>query len=173
MTTGLGAASKLKRGTSNGNSLCGGNSAGSREICATFQRDNLRRHFSVRIRPPQPRSRSLGRTRVVVTKVLGASLNYRMQPRRRRALKSGPVQTPKALLGIGGRASVTRFIHGCPKGLHQGSGFAIRGGAHQQYCEAQHPLCPVRCGRRNDYRFRDSLLHSGPRCGVHPLGGQA
>src|SRR5438034_11664614 len=27
------------------------------EIWATFQRDNLRRHFSVRIRPPQPRSR--------------------------------------------------------------------------------------------------------------------
>ena len=50
---------------------------------------------------------------MVVTKVLGASLNYRMQPRRRRALKSGPVQTPKPLLGIRGRASVTRFIHGC------------------------------------------------------------
>src|SRR5262249_19212123 len=32
-----------------------------------------------------------------------------------------------------------------------------------QYCEAQHPLCPVRCGRRNYYRFWGSLLHSGPR----------
>jgi hypothetical protein len=31
---------KLKRGSSNGNSLCGGNSAGSREMCATFQGDN-------------------------------------------------------------------------------------------------------------------------------------
>src|SRR5437879_6122810 len=32
------------------------NSAGFQEIWATFQRDNLRRHFSVRIRPPQPGS---------------------------------------------------------------------------------------------------------------------
>ena len=31
--------------SSNANSLCGQNSAGSPQICATFQRDNLRRHF--------------------------------------------------------------------------------------------------------------------------------
>jgi hypothetical protein len=33
------------RRSSNANSLCGRNSAGSPEICATFQRDILRRHF--------------------------------------------------------------------------------------------------------------------------------
>jgi len=32
-------------GSSNANSLCGRNSAGSPEICATFQRHILRRHF--------------------------------------------------------------------------------------------------------------------------------
>src|SRR3989440_7640884 len=34
-----------KRRSSNANSLCGGNPAGFPEICATFQRDILRRHF--------------------------------------------------------------------------------------------------------------------------------
>jgi hypothetical protein len=58
-------AKRLRRG-SNANSLRGQNSAGFLEICAAFQRDNLRRHFRVRVLPPQPRSRSLGRTRVVV-----------------------------------------------------------------------------------------------------------
>ena len=33
------------RRSSNANSLCGRNSAGSPKICATFQRDILRRHF--------------------------------------------------------------------------------------------------------------------------------
>jgi hypothetical protein len=37
-------------------SLCSQNSAGPPQICATFQRDILRRHFRVRILPPQPRS---------------------------------------------------------------------------------------------------------------------
>src|SRR6516165_9849542 len=36
---------RLHRRSSNANSLCGRNSAGSPEICATFQRDILRRHF--------------------------------------------------------------------------------------------------------------------------------
>jgi hypothetical protein len=94
---------------------------------------------------------------VVVTKVLGGELKLQDAAEAEACSEIGSGANPQALLGIGGRASVTRFIHGCPKGLHQGSGFAIRGGAHQQYCEAQHPLCPVRCGRRNDYRFRDSL----------------
>src|SRR5262249_36921328 len=35
----------LPRRSSNANSLCGRNSAGSLEICATFQRDILRRHL--------------------------------------------------------------------------------------------------------------------------------
>src|SRR6266540_1787092 len=56
MTTGLGPTSKLKRGSSNGNSLCGGNSPGSREICATFQRDNLRRHRYSVVLDPEPSS---------------------------------------------------------------------------------------------------------------------
>jgi hypothetical protein len=49
-------AKRLRRG-SNANSLRGQNSAGFLEICAAFQRDNLRRHFRVRVLPPQPRSR--------------------------------------------------------------------------------------------------------------------
>jgi hypothetical protein len=52
-------AKRLRRG-SNANSLRGQNSAGFLEICAAFQRDNLRRHFRVRVLPPQARSRSLG-----------------------------------------------------------------------------------------------------------------
>jgi hypothetical protein len=38
------AASPPRR-SSNANCLCGQNSAGFPQICATFQRDNLRRHF--------------------------------------------------------------------------------------------------------------------------------
>jgi hypothetical protein len=40
----------------NANSLGGRNSAGFLEICATFQEDNLRRHFRVRVLHGQPRS---------------------------------------------------------------------------------------------------------------------
>ena len=36
---------KILRGSSNANGLCGQNSAGFPEICGTFQRGNLRRHF--------------------------------------------------------------------------------------------------------------------------------
>src|SRR5262245_11247191 len=63
-----------------------------------------------------------------------------------------------------GHESGGLYLRGlCPEGLHQGGRFAVRGGAHQQYCQAQNPLCPVRCGRRNDYRLRDALLHPWPR----------
>jgi hypothetical protein len=41
----LGPSCASHRRSSNANSLCGRNSAGSPEICATFQRDILRRHF--------------------------------------------------------------------------------------------------------------------------------
>ena len=41
----LGPSCAPLRRSSNANSLCGGNSAGSPKICATFQRDILRRHF--------------------------------------------------------------------------------------------------------------------------------
>jgi 3-dehydroquinate dehydratase len=37
------------------------------------------------------------------------------------------------------------------EGLHKGGSAAICGGAHQQYCEAQHPLRPLRCGGGDDH----------------------
>jgi hypothetical protein len=40
-----GRAASPQRRSSNANSLYGQNSAGFPQICATFQRDNLRRHF--------------------------------------------------------------------------------------------------------------------------------
>ena len=43
-----------QRRSSNANSLQSQNSAGFRQICAIFQRDNLRRHFRVRILHAQP-----------------------------------------------------------------------------------------------------------------------
>src|SRR5262249_45624756 len=43
------------------------------------------------------------------------------------------------------------------------AGFALKHCIKGAGCKAQHLLRPVRCGRRNDYRLRDSLLHSGPR----------
>jgi hypothetical protein len=39
------AAACPRHRSSNANGLCGQNSAASSEICTTFQRDNLRRHF--------------------------------------------------------------------------------------------------------------------------------
>src|SRR5260370_18328930 len=42
--------------SSNANSLRSQNSAGFPQICAIFQRDNLRRHFRVRVLHGQPRS---------------------------------------------------------------------------------------------------------------------
>jgi len=41
----LGPSCASQRRSSNAHSLCGRNSAGSPEICATFERDILRRHF--------------------------------------------------------------------------------------------------------------------------------
>src|SRR4029450_869683 len=55
-------AKRLRRG-SNANSLRGQNSAGFLEICAAFQRDNLRRHFRVRVLPPQPGSSASANSR--------------------------------------------------------------------------------------------------------------
>ena len=46
-----------RRRTSNANGLCGQNSAWILGIRASFQRDNLRRHFGVRVLSRQPRSR--------------------------------------------------------------------------------------------------------------------
>src|SRR6266436_3794641 len=43
--------------SANANSLRSQNSAGFPQICAIFQRDNLRRHFRVRVLHGQPRSR--------------------------------------------------------------------------------------------------------------------
>jgi hypothetical protein len=51
-------AASPQPGSSNANSLCGQNLAGFLEICAAFQRDILRRHFRVRVLPPQPASPS-------------------------------------------------------------------------------------------------------------------
>jgi len=51
-------AAVRQRRSSNANSLSGQNSARSPQICAPFQRDNLRRHFWVRVSHTQPRSRS-------------------------------------------------------------------------------------------------------------------
>jgi hypothetical protein len=44
------------RRSSNANSLCSQNSAGFPQICATFQRDNLRRRLCVRVSHAQPGS---------------------------------------------------------------------------------------------------------------------
>jgi hypothetical protein len=53
----LDRAASAQHRSSNANSLGGQNSAGFPQICATFQRDNLRRHFSVRVLHAQPGSR--------------------------------------------------------------------------------------------------------------------
>src|SRR4029434_1823212 len=49
-------AKRLRRG-SHATSLRGTHSAGCLGICAAFQRDNVRRHFRVRVLPPQAGSR--------------------------------------------------------------------------------------------------------------------
>src|SRR5262249_49084362 len=51
------AAAYPRRCSSNASGLHGRNSARILGILATFQRDNLRRHFGVRVLSPQPRSR--------------------------------------------------------------------------------------------------------------------
>jgi hypothetical protein len=52
----LGPSCASNRRSSNANRLCGRNSAGFRQICAIFQRDNLRRHFCSSLTCPATQS---------------------------------------------------------------------------------------------------------------------